>query len=152
MGGLAPVADPPQNEREPEDPFHDEDGDDDQEEGPQLSLVGGGSLGNKVGGRVPDSAVLKYKGAKVELQGQTQFDRGERIIAVDIWQVTGDNDQDTIDTASGDVKSTSKSQNATLCGSSRIEDYLASKITDRRVLEEVCEALDLATPPIQEAA
>lgn len=111
------------------------------ESGQTLLIAGERTLGLKVGGREPDSSVFKLKGCKIDLDGQ--FDRGDRFLAVTILQVTGDNDQDTIDTLSGEVKSTSKAQGATLCGISRIEDYLAAKIKDRGLLEQVADALEL---------
>lgn len=92
----------------------------------QLFLHGPRERGMKVGGRKPDSSTLKFKGSKVDLEGQ--YDRGDRIVTVDIWQVTGDNDQDTIETATGAVKGTTKTQNATLCGTSTLGDYLALKL------------------------
>lgn len=100
----------------------------DDEEGPQdqLVLVGNRELGLKVAGRKPDSSSLKMKGGKIDLSGQ--YDRGDRITAVVQLQVTGDNDQDTIETATGLVKSTKKTQNATVCGIDTIGDWLALKL------------------------
>lgn len=125
----------------------DGEGDEDGEAGDQLFLVGDGELGLKVSGRKPDSAVLKFKGAKVDLHGQ--FNRGDRITAVDVWQVTADLDQDTIDTLSGEVKSTSKAQGATLCGTKRIESWLAERLIEAFSPDEVQSifaALDLELP------
>lgn len=116
-----------------------------EQEAPQLFLTGSKSIGVKVGGRKPDSSVLKYKAGKLEL-GKSQFDREDRFLTVDVWQVTGDNDQDTINKVSGEVRSTSKAQSATLCGTTRLEEWLAAKIEDRKLLEEVCGALDLDFP------
>lgn len=124
----------------------------DQGELPGLEMIGDRELGLKVGGRKPDSAVLKFKGCKVSLTGPkgSQFDRQDRIIVVDIWQVTGDNDQDTIETRTGEVKSTSKTQNATLCGTTRIEDYVREKLAgaefDNQEIDKILLALDAEVP------
>ena len=106
----------------------------------ELVIEADGQLGMKVGGRKPDSAVLKLKGAKIDL-GEGQFDRGDRITAVVILQVTGDNDQDTIDTLSGEVKSTSKAQGATVCGINTLTEWLASRIEDQQLLASVLKAV-----------
>lgn len=97
-----------------------------EEEQSGLFLAADYEIGHKVGGRTPDSSVLKLKGKKVELEGQ--FNRGDRIMAVVTMQVTGDNDQDTIETATGEVKSTSKVQSATLCGITRLEEFIRLKM------------------------
>lgn len=124
----------------------DDGGDEDEVEVPQLFLTGERAIGVKVGGRKPDSSVLKLKGGKIDLQGQ--FDRGDRLIAVATLQVTGDNDQDTIEKASGVVKSTSKVQHATLCGFARVEEWLADKLgDDPQFLDDVLNRLDLVAAP-----
>lgn len=128
--------------------------DEDEESAEQLYLVGDRELGLKVGGRKPDSAVLKFKGGKLELLGGpdgkgSQFDRSDRFTTVDVWQVTGDNDQDTIDKLSGEVKSTSKAQNATLCGTKRIEEWLKERLVQSfspDEIQSVFSALDLEVP------
>jgi hypothetical protein len=114
---------------------------DEQKAIPGLELPGTAKLGLRVGGRKPDSNVLKLKGCKIDLPGQ--YDREDRFLTVTTLQVTGDNDQDTIDTQSGEVKSTSKAQSATLCGISTIEDFLRMKIEDEELLGRVFMALDL---------
>jgi len=114
----------------------------------QLFLTADRELGVKVGGRKPDSSVLKLKGGKVDLP-KSQFNRGDRFLAVTTLQVTGDNDQDTIEKLSGDVKSTSKAQSATLCGIARIEPYLHERLLPVMSSEEigrVFDALDLVLP------
>lgn len=129
---------PGEGEREP--------GDDGEAEG--LSIVGDRELGLKVGGRKPDSATLHLKGGKIELTGPkgSQFNRGDRFLTVTILQVTGDNDQDTIVKASGEVTSTSKKQGATLCGITRLEEWLANAIEDGDLRVAVFEHLDLEMP------
>lgn len=107
----------------------------------ELAIEADGQIGMKVGGRKPDSAILKVKGAKIDL-GEGQFNRGDRITAVTILQVTGDNDQDTINTLSGEVKSTSKAQNATVCGISRLDDWLRSQIDDPKLVDSVLKTLE----------
>lgn len=107
-----------------------------------LLLLGEHELGKKVGGRKPDSSSLTVKGGKIDLDGQ--FNRGDRIVAIVQLQVTGDNDQDTIETASGHVKSTKKTQNATICGIGRLEEFLAMKLDDHpEVLDQLRDLLDL---------
>lgn len=96
-----------------------------EEEG-QLFLLGEKELGLKVGGRKPDSASLKVKGGKIDLNGQ--FDRGDRFPVVFDLQVTADKDDDSIETASGTVKGTKKTQWATICGATRLGDFLALKL------------------------
>lgn len=118
--------------------------DHDAAEGLQLTIGGNRQLGIKVGGRKPDTSVLKLKGTKIDLDGQ--FDREDRFQAVITAQVTGDNDQDTIDTLSGEVKSTSKAQSATLCGVTRLEQWLALKLEDEKLRVDVFAALDLEIP------
>lgn len=136
---LAAVADQPPT---PPANLPDDAGDPDaEEEAPQLFVTGERQIGVKVGGRKPDSSVLKLKGGKIDLQGQ--FDRGDRFIAVATLQIVGDNDQDTIDKQSGEVKSTSKAQSATLCGFARIEEYIVDRIEDPALRNQVLEALDL---------
>ncbi len=110
----------------------------------ELSLPGDRELGLKVSGNKPEVCVLKIKGAKIDVAGQ--FDRGDRFPIVQIVQVTGDNDQDTIDTLSGNVKSTSKEQKATVCGALRLEDYLKQQIGDPELREKVFVELDLTIP------
>lgn len=118
--------------------------DEEPEEGPELFITADRQLGMKVGGRKPDSSVLKYKGAKVEIEGQ--FDLETRLTTVDIWQVTGDNNQHTIEKATGTVKASSKAQSATLCATRRIEEFLADKIADDELLYRICEALECGLP------
>jgi hypothetical protein len=110
-----------------------------------LFLAGDYEIGKKVGGRRPDGAVLKLKGTKIEL-GESQFNRGDRLVTALTVQVTGDNDQDTIDKLSGTVKSTSKAQSATVCMAARLEEFLASKIIDDDLLAKVCFEADLPLP------
>lgn len=116
--------------------------DEDSEPGSQLFLLGNRKLGIKVAGRMPDSSVLKFKGGKVALGGQ--FDRGDVISTVDVWQVTGDNDQDTIDTLTHKVKSTSKAQNATLCSTQTLGDFLALKLAEHEVFGPLLAELRIA--------
>jgi hypothetical protein len=125
-------------------------GEEEEEPESQLLLMADRQLGLRVGGRKPDSSVLKLKGGKIDLQGQ--FDRGDRFLAVTTLQVTGDNDQDTIEKLSGEVKSTSKAQNATLCGITRIEEYLANRIADDELLNAVLAALELDPAQVPVAA
>lgn len=120
---------------------------DDEETGDQLFLMGDSELGLKVGGRKPDSAVLKFKGTKVDLGGQ--FNRGDRITTVDVWQVVSSLDQDSIETLSGDVKSASRAQGATLCGTQRIEKWLHERLSQSfgpDEVQSVFAALDLEVP------
>jgi hypothetical protein len=116
-----------------------------EDEAPEFELTIGGNrqLGLKVGGRMPDSCVLKLKGTKIEVAGQ--FDREDRFLAVTTLQVTGDNTQDSIDKLSGEVKSTSKAQSATLCGILRLEEYLEQRLPESLV-KPVFEALELELP------
>lgn len=149
-----PPQDPPGDQGPPPTPpaHLPDDGGGEEEEEPesQLLLMADRELGLKVGGRKPDSSVLKLKGGKIDLQGQ--FDRGDRFLAVTTLQVTGDNDQDTIEKLTGEVKSTSKAQNATLCGITRIEEYLANRIADDELLNAVLAALELDPAQIPAAA
>lgn len=117
----------------------------DEDAPPEFELTIGGNrqLGLKVGGRLPDSCVLKLKGTKVEVAGQ--FDREDRFLAVTTLQVTGDNTNDTINKLTGEVKSTSKAQAATLCGIRRLEEYLAERLPESLV-GPVFEALELELP------
>lgn len=121
----------------------------DEEPSDALFVLGDKELGLKVGGRKPDSSVLKFKGTKVDLGGQ--FDRGDRLTTVDVWQVTGDDDEDSIDTHSGDVKSTSKAQKATLCGTKRIEQWLTERLADGLSGEELARVFDLLDLEVWEA-
>lgn len=117
-------------------------------EADQLSLAGFRPIGVKVGGNKPDSAVLKYKGGKLEL-GKSQFDRGDRFLTVDAWQVTGDNDQDTIVKLSGEVKSTSKAQSATLCGTTMLAEWVHARLSEGMSPHDVaavCELLGIEGP------
>lgn len=110
-----------------------------------LFLTGPYEVGTKVKGNKPEGAVLKLKGGKVEL-GKSQFNRGERFPVLAIVQVTGDNDQDTIDKLSGDVKSTSKAQSATVCQTALLQEFLASQIEDDQLVARVCVELGLPMP------
>jgi hypothetical protein len=144
--GLGPDAYPADPDGEPPTPaaeLPDDDPDAEPEAEFELTIGGNRQLGLKVGGRIPDSCVLKLKGGKVELAGQ--FDRGDRFLTVATLQVTGDNDQDTIDKLSGEVKSTSKAQNATLCGILRLEEYLEQHLPES-LTEPVFQALGLGLP------
>lgn len=116
-----------------------------------LGIIGDRELGLKVGGRKPDSATLHLKGGKIELRGPkgSQFDRGDRFLTVSTLQITGDNDQDTIVKDSGEVSSTSKKQNATLCGITRLEDWLAGNLREFEEEDQVARifaGLDLELP------
>lgn len=118
------------------------DGDAEEEKDPLLFLLGNKQLGVKVGGRKPDASVLKVKGGKIELEGQ--FDRGDRFPAVFDLQVTGDGDRDSIELETGTIKSTRKTQEATVCGTSTLAAYLARKLEDHPGLfGQVTEALGL---------
>src|SRR5262245_15891655 len=76
-------------------------------------------LSLKVGGEKPRTCVLKLKGGKIDVNGQ--FVKGDRLrLLIDV-QITGDNVQDTIDKLTGEVKSTSKAQSATIVGVQRAE-------------------------------
>lgn len=124
----------------------------DEEPSDALFVLGDKELGLKVGGRKPDSSVLKLKGGKIDLNGQ--FDRGDRFLTVTTLQVTADLDADTIETWSGDVKSTSKAQTATLCGITRLEEYLAERLRGSLSEEDVArvfDVLDLEMPAPTEA-
>lgn len=150
-----PPEEPPAGQGPPPTPpanLPDDGGEEEEEPDPegQLLLMADQELGLKVGGRKPDSSVLKLKGGKIDLQGQ--FNRGDRFLAVTTLQVTGDNDQDTIDKLSGEVKSTSKAQGATLCGITRIEEYLATRIADDELLNAVLAALELDPAQVPAAA
>ncbi len=125
----------------PADLGSDESAGKEQQEDPLLYLLGNKQLGVKVGGRKPDAAVLKVKGGKIELEGQ--FDRGDRFPAVFDLQVTGDGDKDSIELESGVVKSTRKSQEATICGTSTLAAYLARKLEGTGLYTQVAEALEL---------
>lgn len=107
----------------------------------ELAVEADGQLGMKVGGRKPDSAVLKLKGAKIDL-GEGQFNRGDRITTVVTLQVVGDNDQDTIDRLSGEVKSTSKAQSATVCGIATLEAWLNAQVSDEKLVAAVLKATE----------
>jgi hypothetical protein len=109
-----------------------------EDEPERLAILGDRELGLKVGGRKPDSASLHLKGGRIELTGPkgSQFDRGDRFLTVTTLQVTGDNDQDTIEKISGDVRSTSKKQSATLCGIARLEDWVEERVRDKRLTAE----------------
>lgn len=115
-----------------------------QDELPGLELDGERELQIKVGGRKPDASVLKLKGGSIDLKGQ--FDRGDRIVAVATLQVTGNHDDDTIETHTGDVKSTSRKQKATLCGITRIDQYVSEKLAaagwDGKDIANVLDDLD----------
>lgn len=124
----------------------------DEEPSDALFVLGDKELGLKVGGRKPDSSVLKLKGGKIDLNGQ--FDRGDRFLTVTTLQVTADLDADTIETWSGDVRSTSKAQTATLCGITRLEEYLEERLRGSLSEEDVArvfDVLDLELPPPTEA-
>lgn len=115
---------------------------DDDSEMPTLFLTGDYEVGKMVKGRKPDTSVLKLKGGKIDLEGQ--FNRGDRLMLLTTVQVTGDNDQDTIEKLTGEVKSTSKAQSATVCGVARLEDFLRGKLEDHpEVLDVVLKYLDL---------
>lgn len=121
-----------------------DDGDGDEESEAQLFLIGDRQLGVKVGGKKPESSVLKFKGSKVDLSGQ--FDLGQRVLTVDLWQVTGDKNQHTIEKASGAVKASSKVQSATLCSTAKIEDWLAERLEDPALIATVFARLELDVP------
>lgn len=135
-------AEPPPAAEEPPTPPASlpDDGDGEEVEAPQLFVTGERQIGVKVGGRKPDTSVLKLKGTKIDLGGQ--FDRGDRLITVATLQISADLDSDTIDRVSGEVKSTSKVQTATLCGFMRLEEYIADRIEDSELRNRVLEALD----------
>jgi hypothetical protein len=137
-GEESPAGEPPTPAAELPD-----DGAEDEAPKTELTIGSNRQLGLKVGGRVPDSCVLKLKGGKIELAGQ--FDRSDRFLTVSTLQVTGDNDQDTINKLSGEVKSTSKAQSATLCGILRLEEYLEQRLPESLV-KPVFEALELELP------
>ncbi len=118
--------DPPAEPPTPAAELPAEEEDEDPEPENQLFLLGNKELGLKVSGRKPDSSSLKIKGGKIDLSGQ--YNREDRITAVVQLQVTSDNDQDTIETATGLVKSTKKTQMATICGIDTIADWLALKL------------------------
>lgn len=118
-----------------------EDDEPEEEKDPLLWLLGNKQLGVKVGGRKPDASVLKVKGGKIELEGQ--FDRGDRFPAVFDLQVTGDGDRDSIELETGTVKSTRKTQEATVCGTSTLAAYLARKLEGTDLFGPVASALGL---------
>lgn len=133
VGPPTPAAELPDDGGEPEEEPEDE----------GLTIGGYKKLGVKVGGRVPDTSVLKLKGSKISLDGQ--FDRGDRFPTVSILQVTGDNDNDTINTLTGAIKSTSKAQSATLCGITTLEKWLAEHLPSS-LAPQVFKALELEMP------
>lgn len=136
---------PPEGHAPPTPPAElPDDGKPEQQQIPELVLQGNRKLGLTVGGRKPDSNVLKLKGCKIELPGQ--YDREDRFLAVTTLQVTGNNDQDTIDRLSGEVKSTSRAQGATLCGIATLEDFLRDKIEDEELLARLFDVLDIEVP------
>jgi len=151
----APPADeePEAQGQEPPTPPADlpDDGTGEEGEGPsdQLFVLGDKELGLKVGGRKPDSAVLKFKGGKVDLSGQ--FDLEQRLLTVDTWQITGDDNQHTIEKHTGTVKVSSKAQSATLCATKRIEDYLAERLREGLSGEELARVFDLLDLEVPEA-
>ena len=148
----AEASEPPAEPPTPPAALPDDDGEPEDEEpsGPELFLFANKELGLKVSGRKPDTSVLKYKGGKIDLGGQ--FDREDRFLTVDVWQVTGDNDQDTINKLSGEVKSTSKAQSATLCGTARIEDWLKARLKDQpELMVATFAALELDVPADEES-
>lgn len=117
---------------------------------PTLFLLGDYQLGNKVKGRTPDTNSLHLKGGKIELQGQ--FNRGDRLLVLATVQVTGDNDQDSIEKSTGEIKSTSKQQGATVCGTARLEDWLKMKLEGHpELLEATLKALDVGAEPAEAA-
>ncbi len=75
-------------------------------------------LSLKVGGAKPQTCVLKVKGAKIDVSGEWR--KGDRFEVALMLQITGDHVDDSIDTLSGEVKSTGKAQLATICGARRI--------------------------------
>lgn len=114
----------------------------DGEQIPALFLTGDYEVGTKVKGRKPDSTVLKLKGGKIDLQGQ--FNREDRLLILATVQVTGDAQNDTIVKETGEVKSTSQAQSATICGVSRLEDFLRLKLEGHpEILDVVLKHLDL---------
>lgn len=134
-----PPASSPDDGQEDEDP-----------KSPLLHLLGNRELGLKVGGRKPDVASMKVKGGKIELTGQ--YDRGDRFPAVFDLQVTEDKDVDSIETATGTVKATRKTQGATICGTTTVADWLAMKLEDNQeLLSVVLKELDLSAEAPAEA-
>lgn len=111
----------------------------------ELSITAERELGLKVSGNTPEVSVLKIKGSTLNA-GKGQFDRGDRFPVVQIVQVTGDNDQDNIDTLSGNVKSTTKEQKATVCGALRLEEYLKQQIGNAELRAQVFAELGLEEP------
>lgn len=118
-----------------------DEGGEEEKKDPLLFLLGNRELGVKVGGRKPDASVLKVKGGKIELEGQ--FDRGDRFPAVFDLQVTGDGDRDSIELETGTIKSTRKTQEATVCGTSTLSAYLARKLEGTDLYGPVITALGL---------
>lgn len=137
---------PPKNETPPTPPANlpvDQGAEEEGSKTPLMYLLGNKQLGVKVSGRAPDSSILKIKGGKIELGGQ--FDRGDRLPTVFEIQVTGSSDDDAIDTESGTVKSTRRTQRATVCATSTLAEYLSTKLADHpQLLGEVLDLLGIA--------
>lgn len=126
------------------------DDDEVEETSPLLHLLGNKELGLKVGGRKPDSAVLKIKGGKIALDGQ--FDLEDRFPAVFDLQITGDGTKHGIETATGTVKSSRKDQEATICGTATVADWLALRLEhNQELLSVVLKELDLTAEAAAEA-
>lgn len=124
------VADPPAptNDTPPTPPadLPDDGAGDDEEKDPLNFLLGHKELGLKVSGFKPDSSVLKIKGGKIDLAGQ--FDLGERFPVVFDLQVTGNLDRHAIELESGAIKSQKRAQEATICGTTTLSEFLAKKL------------------------
>lgn len=122
-----------------------DDGQDEEDQAdpePLNFLLGNRKLGVKVGGFKPDSSILKIKGGKIDLDGQ--FDMADRFPAVFTLQVTGNLDRHGIELDTGSVKSQKRAQEATICGTSTLPEYLASKLGENpALLAQVMDALGL---------
>jgi len=125
---------PPENETPPKPPANlpDEGAGDQEEERPLNFLLGHKELGLKVSGFKPDSSTLKVKGGKIDLGGQ--FDMGERFPAVFILQVTGNGDKHSIERDTGRIKSQKRTQEADICGTSTLSEFLAAKLEGHKEL------------------
>lgn len=118
---------------------------DDEDAQPGLFLVGPYAVDKKPKARKPDGAKLKIKMVKADL-GQSAYGRGDVICVTSLVQVTGDHEDDSIETQTGAVHSTSREQKATTLTIAGTEEWLASKIEDDDLLARVCIECDLDLP------
>lgn len=101
----------------PADLPEDEDTGDEEAEG--LVLDGDHQLSLTIGGAKPTSSVLKLKGGSLELDGE--FRKGSRLRVTLDLRVGAVKIEDTVDSGSGEVKSTKRTQWATIEGVQRVD-------------------------------